>query len=83
MNIINFDADKSIATIQLYTTEVQKIQRLLHFYYSKDLKQNNDGSIELYKDFFILFELLTHKKIDFCDIEFCLSIKPCNSVEEK
>lgn len=82
MNIVNFDADKRIATIQLSTTEVQKIKNLLYFYYSEDLSKN-DASIELYKDFFILFELLTHKKLDSWATTFLATTFLPNSEEKE
>ena len=71
MNIISFDTNKRSTTIELSITEARQIRNLLYF----SVEENKeDGNKELYKDFFILVELLTSKRLDSWALEYYRSI---------
>ncbi len=71
MNIISFDINKRNTTIELSTTEARQIRNLLYF----SIEENKeDSNKELYKDFFILVELLTSKRLDSWALEYYKSI---------
>lgn len=61
MNIISFDTNKRNTTIELSSTEARQIRNLLYFSIEENKEESNK---ELYKDFFILVELLTSKRLD-------------------
>lgn len=79
MNIINFDTNKRNATIELSTTEAIKIKNLLLF----DMNDEKMNDTDLYKDFFILTELLTHRRLDSWATEYYNSIGFGNSEGDK
>ena len=71
MNIISFDTNKRNTTIELSTTEARQIRNLLYFSIEENKEDSNE---ELYKDFFILVELLTSKRLDSWTLEYYRSI---------
>lgn len=71
MNIINFDTNKRSTTIELSSTEARQIRNLLYFSVEENKEDSNK---ELYKDFFILVELLTSKRLDSWALEYYRSI---------
>ncbi len=67
MNIISFDINKRNTTIELSSTEARQIRNLLYFSVEENKEDSNK---ELYKDFFILVELLTSKRLDSWALEY-------------
>lgn len=79
MNIISFDTNQRKTIIELSTTEATKIKNLLLF----DMNDGKMNDADLYKDFFILVKLLTHRRLDSWAIEYYNSIGFGNSEGDK
>lgn len=75
----SFDTNQRKTIIELSTTEAIKIKNLLLF----DINDGKMNKADLYKDFFILVELLTHKRLDSWTTEYYNSIGFGNSEGDK
>ncbi len=79
MNIVSFDTNQRKTIIELSTTEAIKIKNLLFL----AMKEERTDYGDLYKDFFILVELLTHRRLDSWATEYYNSIGFGNSEGDK
>lgn len=79
MNVISFDTNQRNTTVELSTTEVVKIKHLLLL----AMKEERTSYGDLYKDFFVLVELLTHRRLDSWATEYYNSIGFGNSEGDK